>query len=119
MDQRQQPRVNTTPPIDVEIIESSPPLHDQHSSEQTKAMNVSEGGMMYFSRISRKPGTTLRASFTLPNTTISIRVALCVVYCSLEWPNYHIGVQFKNLGIAERKLIREYVETELMNNDNS
>ncbi|KMQ50052.1 hypothetical protein CHISP_3006 [Chitinispirillum alkaliphilum] len=117
MDQRLQPRVKISS-LGAEIMDQSSLPGGECRSEPVTVLNVSEAGMLYKSRKGKKVGETLVAAFTLPNTPLSIRSSVTVIHCTCEWPNYHIGVQFKNLGLAERKVIRDFIRME-MENDSS
>ncbi len=73
-------------------------------------INISEGGMMFRSERSYSPTQRLRVTFSLSGTNIMIKTDCSVVHSHSVTSSTLYGVQFKNLGLAEKQQIREYVK---------
>jgi RNA polymerase sigma-70 factor (ECF subfamily) len=66
---------------------------------------------MKFESISRHaPGETLRLTFTLPETSVAIRSSATVIYQAESGNRFLTGIQFKDIGLAERKMIRQVAQ---------
>jgi hypothetical protein len=74
--------------------------------------NISETGMMFEIEKSFDPGTILRLTFALPNSPIVIRTDAIVIHAKKK-RNYEVGVQYKNLAIAEQKLLQHFMKREM------
>ena len=74
--------------------------------------NISESGMMFEIDKPFDPGTTLRLTFALPDTPIVIRTDAIVIH-GIKKRKYELGVQFKNLSIAEQKLLQHFMNRAL------
>jgi len=93
-------------------------IGDSLPAEFCPVINLSAGGMKFSARNRYEPGRFLRLTFLLPGTNVSIRTDAVVVHQSGEHDLLGTGVQFRNLGLAERKLLRQFVET-LLSSDTS
>jgi c-di-GMP-binding flagellar brake protein YcgR len=72
-------------------------------------INISEGGMMFRSERAYAPGQRLRLTFSLSDTNVIIKTDGTIVHTHQVSSSYLYGVQYKNLGLAEKKHIRDYV----------
>ena len=77
--------------------------------------NISESGMMFEADRSIDTGTTLRLTFALPDSPIVIRTDAIVVHANKK-KIWQTGVQFKNLAIAEQKLLQHFITRFLARN---
>jgi hypothetical protein len=56
-----------------------------------------------------KAGALLRLTFVIPENNIVIRTDATAIHVRVTELSQYIGVQFKNLGLAENALIRDFV----------
>jgi PilZ domain len=108
MDRRQYPRVSLNH-VTVEVYSE---LGQLTSPEFCFIINVSENGML-FKADAQKSGygasMHLRLTFVLPDNNIVIRTDATAIHVRATELSQYVGVQFKNLSLAEIKLIREFV----------
>ncbi|MBN2038214.1 MAG: PilZ domain-containing protein [Chitinispirillaceae bacterium] len=78
--------------------------------------NISEIGMMFESEKPFDTGTVLLLTFALPDSPIVIRTNAIVVHSSRK-KLFETGVQFKNLAIAEQKLLQHFIRREIVKNE--
>jgi hypothetical protein len=112
IERRRYPRVSLNH-VTVEVYSA---LGQLTSPEFCYIINVSENGMLFKSE-SKDPGyeagTLLRLTFILPENNIVIRTDATAIHVRVTELSRYIGVQFRNLGLAETALIREYVARSL------
>jgi hypothetical protein len=70
--------------------------------------NISETGMLFEADLLFTPGNIARLTFALPESPIVIRTNAIVVHAK-KTKKFEIGVQFKDLAIAEQKLLRHFI----------
>lgn len=80
--------------------------------EEVQVADISERGMLYFSERKRTEGEMVDISFTLPKSSIAIKTEARIVYCYMVGMLHRIGAQFKNLGLAEQRLLQSFIETQ-------
>lgn len=85
---------------------------EEGTREICAVKNISETGMMFESDKPFDPGKILRLTFALPDSPIVIRTSALVVHASAKRPSA-IGVQYRNLAIAEQKLLRHFMNKAL------
>ena len=76
-------------------------------------INISETGMLFESDVPFTSGTILRLTFAVPDSPIVIRTDSIVIH-SLKRKVFEIGVQYKDLAIAEQKLLRHFINKALV-----
>ncbi|MBN1130709.1 MAG: PilZ domain-containing protein [Chitinispirillaceae bacterium] len=74
--------------------------------------NISETGMMFESDKQFGIGAILRLTFALPESPIVIRTDAIVIHASRK-KSFDIGVQYKNLALAEQKLLHHFMNRAL------
>jgi hypothetical protein len=112
IERRRYPRVSLNH-VTVEVYSS---IGELNSPEFCFIINVSENGMLFKSEVKETAFETamlLRLTFVLPDSNIVIRSDGTVVHVRTTDLSQYVGVQFKNLGLAETKLVREYVAKSL------
>jgi hypothetical protein len=75
-------------------------------------INVSENGLLFKSEtkeLTFVAGILLRLTFVLPDSNIVIRSDAIAVHVRVTELAQYVGAQFKNLGLAEVKFIRDYI----------
>lgn len=105
--------------VTVEIYTSGLHLATTEVVEICTVMDLSESGMRFLAEKNFLPGQTLRLTFLLPNSIVIIRTDAIVVHIQKSNNDSEVGVQFKNLGLAESKLIRHFVEKTLQSQSQS
>jgi hypothetical protein len=109
IERRRYPRVSLTH-VTVEVYSS---FGELTSPEFCFIINVSENGMLFKAESKEKifeSGMLVRVTFVLPDGNIVVRSDATAIHVRVTDLSLYVGVQFKNLGIAERKLLRDYVE---------
>lgn len=97
--------------VTVEVYPSSELFSSPEVSDICSVLNLSENGMGFSSDKNYEPGRLLRLTFVLPDSMVIIRTNAIAIHSRQKNDNsYEIGVQFKNLGIAERKIIKHVIE---------
>jgi hypothetical protein len=107
-DRRRYPRVSLNH-VTVEVYSD---LGQLTSPEFCFIINVSENGMLFKAELqdsNYKAGTLLRLTFVLPENNIVIRTDAVAIHVRVTELSQYVGVQFKNLSLAEVKLIRDFV----------
>lgn len=110
VERRQFPRVE----IDYVTVEVyKPGIHPSETEveEICPVLNLSETGMKFRAEQNFKNGQLLKLTFVLPDSMVVIRTDATIVYIS-QTRNKNflaIGVHFKNIGLAERKLISHFI----------
>ena len=111
-ERRKHPRIETD--VTVEVYTS--PLHtaEPEVAEICSVINLSESGMLFTSSQLFDATKLLRLTFLLPDSIIIIRTDARVIHAQKgKSENREIGVQFTNIDVAERKLIRHFVDKKL------
>jgi hypothetical protein len=78
--------------------------------------NISETGMMFEITKPFEAGTMLRLTFALPDSPIIIRTDAIVIHATRK-KAIELGVQFKNLALAEQKLLQHFINRALEKNN--
>lgn len=73
--------------------------------------DLSEGGMLFSTQKNRDSGTLVILSFALPDSGIKMISEALIIHSRNESGAFKIGAQFKNLGLAERTLLRKCIQT--------
>lgn len=114
IERRRYPRVSLTH-VTVEVYSS---FGELTSPEFCFIINVSENGMLFKAESKEmvfESGMLVRVTFVLPDGNIVIRSDATAIHVRVTDLSQYVGVQFKNLGIAESKLLRNYVEKSVDN----
>lgn len=111
-ERRQYPRIEIDY-VTVEVYKSF-----QKSTEVEEicpVLNLSENGMKFSAEQSFAIEQLLRLTFVLPDSMVVIRTDAIIVHLSAAQNKnmLDVGVQFKNIGIAERKLISHFIDKKL------
>jgi c-di-GMP-binding flagellar brake protein YcgR len=98
--------------IDVDFV-TVEIYHEQLSSlgpsEICNVINLSISGMRFISDNKFDSTQTLRLTFVLPESMIVIRINSVIIHQSEAHGKYSYGVHFKNMGLAEQKLIEHFI----------
>ena len=109
IEKRKHPRVELDS-VTVEIYSSTTHMTDPEISDICTVINLSENGMRFESNSRYNQAILLRLTFLLPESMVIIRTDAIVVN-SLQTANkFETGVQFKNLGIAEHKILQHFID---------
>ncbi len=106
-EKRKSPRI-TVDLVSVEINVLPRAGSESEVEEICAAENISESGMMFEAAMPFNPGDLLRLTFALPESPIVIRTDAIVVH-AMKRKKFDIGVQFKDLAIAEQKLLQHFI----------
>jgi hypothetical protein len=106
MEKRKSPRI-IVDFVSVEIYHTAG-RSDPEMREICPVRNISESGMMFEADKVLDSGTILRLTFALPDSPIVIRTDAIVVHATRK-KVWETGVQFKNLAIAEQKLLQHFI----------
>jgi len=108
IERRRYPRVSLNH-VTVEVYSN---LGQLTSPEFCFIINVSENGML-FKADGNEPGyetsMLLRLTFVLPDNNIVIRTDATAIHVRVTDLSQYVGVQFRNLSLAEVKLVRDFV----------
>ncbi len=108
IERRRYPRVSLNH-VTVEVYSN---LGEPENPQFCYIINVSENGMLFKSE-NKDPGfeagMLLRVTFVLPDGNIVIRSDATAIHVQVTELSQYVGVQLKNLGLAEGKLLRDYV----------
>ena len=116
LERREHPRIETEF-VTVEIYTSFLHTSATEVEEICSVINLSESGMRFRADCSFKNGQILRLTFLLPDSIVIIRTDAIVVHIEKSTSSGNeIGVQFKNLGLAENKLIEHFIKKILTKN---
>ncbi len=108
IERRRYPRVSLNH-VTVEVYSE---IGQLTSPEFCFIINVSENGLLFKSDIKEpqyQSGSVLRLTFVLPDNNIVIRSDATAIHVRVTDLSQYVGVQFKNLSLAETKLIRDYI----------
>jgi Tfp pilus assembly protein PilZ len=93
--------------VTVEVIT---PQGQPETPEFCFVINLSENGLMFRSERDYRSGQMLMLTFTIPDgQETMIRTKAIVIHRQELDSSKFIGVQFKELGIAEHRLLRNYI----------
>ncbi len=104
-------RLNITCDIDYKVLDFKPPLADK-----TRTKNISAGGICLIANEKINPGSILEVDFNLPDKKPVIKSKARVVWTkpfkiASEEERFDCGVEFTEIGSAERQRINQYVFT--------
>jgi c-di-GMP-binding flagellar brake protein YcgR len=110
VERRQFPRVETDY-VTVEVYKPGIPPSETEVEEICPVLNLSETGMKFRAEQNFKNGQLLKLTFVLPDSMVVIRTEATIVYISQTKDRniQDIGVQFKNIGLAECRLISHFI----------
>jgi c-di-GMP-binding flagellar brake protein YcgR len=94
--------------VTVEVFSAS---DEPDSSEMCFVINISENGMMFRASQQYQRGQKLRITFSLPIRDTIIRTNALVIHTQELSSSKFVGVQFKDLGIAEHRLLRDFIQS--------
>jgi hypothetical protein len=114
MEKRKSPRI-IVDFVSVEIHGHPFADSDAEPREICPVKNISETGMLFESEIPFDSGTILRLTFAVPDSPIVIRTDSIVIH-SQKRKGFEVGVQYKDLAIAEQKLLRHFINKALIKN---
>ena len=118
-ERRQYPRVDIDF-VTVEVYSSLLITEPPKVAEICSMINLSENGMMFKADNAFEQGALLRLTFILHESPIIIRTDATVVHVNSDRRHEReIGVQFKNIGLTEQRLIRHFVEKNLTENQSN
>jgi c-di-GMP-binding flagellar brake protein YcgR len=110
VERRHFPRVETDY-VTVEVYK--PGIHPSETEveEICPVLNLSETGMKFRAEQNFKNGQLVKLTFVLPDSMVVIRTDAIIIYISQKKDKnfMDIGVQFKNIGLTERKLISHFI----------
>lgn len=114
VERRQFPRIE----IDYVTVEVyKPGIHPSETEveEICPVLNLSETGMKFRAEQNFNNGQLLKLTFVIPDSMIVIRTDAMIVYIyqSRDKNVLDIGVQFKSVGLAERKLISHFISKKI------
>ncbi|MBD3393902.1 MAG: sigma-70 family RNA polymerase sigma factor [Chitinivibrionales bacterium] len=109
VEKRRDPRV----PLSYVSVGVCSVMGEASPSEFCSVVDLSAGGMRFAARGSYEPGSHLRLTFNLPGTGIPIRADATVIHNQQDGDLVGTGVQFRDLALAERKLLREFVDEQV------
>jgi c-di-GMP-binding flagellar brake protein YcgR len=111
-ERRRFPRV----PVNFVTVEVISPGDQAESPEFCFVINLSENGMMFRGQRDYLPGQMIMLTFALPDKqeTIIRTKALIVHKQELENSRF-FGTQFRELGIAEHRQLRSYINSFIKN----
>jgi c-di-GMP-binding flagellar brake protein YcgR len=112
VERRQAPRIHIDY-VTVEVYPSQEFASSPEISEICSVIDLSEAGMRFKADNLYKAGQIIRLTFVLPDSIVVIRTNAIIIHSDSRL--HEIGVQFKNLGIAEHKLIQHVIERNLCN----
>jgi len=108
IERRRYPRVSLNH-VTVEVYSE---IGQLTSPEFCFIINVSENGLLFKSDIKDpqyQSASVLRLTFVLPDNNIVVRTDATAIHVRITELSQYVGVQFKNLSLAETKLIRDYI----------
>ena len=108
MERRRYPRVSLNH-VTVEVYSD---LGQLTGPEFCFIINVSENGMLFKADLQEPgydAGMLLRLTFVIPDNSIVIRTDATAIHVRVTELSQYVGVQFRNLSLAEVKLIRDFI----------
>ena len=107
-ERRKHPRIETD--VTVEVYTSTLHIAEPEVAEICNVINLSESGMRFTATRRFDAKQLLRLTFLLPDSIIIIRADARIIHLIKGASKlYEIGVQFANINLAERKIIRHFV----------
>ncbi|MFP4165084.1 MAG: PilZ domain-containing protein [Chitinispirillaceae bacterium] len=110
MERRQHIRIDKDT-FKVEIRVKSRLPQETNDFNQGIVLDLSEGGMLFTAHENRESGTQVILSFALPDSGIKMISEALIIHSRKEKDEFRLGAQFKNLGLAERTLLRKCIQT--------
>jgi c-di-GMP-binding flagellar brake protein YcgR len=111
-DRRKYPRIETD--VTVEVYTSLLQTDEPDIAEICSVINMSETGMRFHATHHFNDQQLLRLTFLLPESIIIIRTDAKVIHLQRRGDaTSEVGVQFTNIDMAERKLIRHFIGKKL------
>ena len=104
-DRRRFPRVS----VNFVTVEVYTAIGEPDEPEMCFVINLSENGMMLRSKKTYSSGQRVRLTFTLPESETVIRTDAVMIHSQVLESSSLYGVQFRNLGLAEHSLLRDFV----------
>jgi len=92
------------------VLRVQKPGGNEIQEGENALVNISEGGLLFYSAKEVKPGDEIQVHMEIPefNSSISVRATTMWVQRSMEREdNFFVGVEFKGLKEPERGLIRK------------
>ncbi len=83
--------------------------------ETCDVINLSEGGMLLTCDKKYGISNTLRVTFVVPDSMITVRSDAVVVHGFVDLSGKYIGVRFANLPIPEHAMIKQFINRNLNN----
>lgn len=110
MERRHFPRVETDY-VTVEVYKPGMHPSETEVEEICPVINLSENGMKFRAEQNFNNGQCLKLTFVLPDSMVVIRTDATIVYIfqTRDKNILDIGVQFKSIGLAERRLISHFI----------
>jgi len=96
-------------PLSFVSVDVCSAVGDTSPSEFCSVIDLSAGGMRFAARNCYETGRLVRLTFNIPGTQVPIRADATVVHQTTFNELLGTGVQFRNLGLAERRLIKDFV----------
>lgn len=111
-ERRQFPRIDAD--VTVEVYTSAMQTAEPDIAEICAVINLSETGMRFHAARTLSSDNLLRLTFLLPESIIIIRTDARVVHAHKRKDStVEIGVQFTNISMSERKLIRHFISKKM------
>ncbi|MBN1760140.1 MAG: PilZ domain-containing protein [Chitinispirillaceae bacterium] len=111
-ERRQFPRIETD--VTVEVYTSPHHTAEPEVAEICSVINLSESGMRFCAGRRFEQNKLLRLTFLLPDSIIIIRTDARIIHLQKRKGNTcDVGVEFSNIGLPDRKIIRHFVEKHL------
>jgi c-di-GMP-binding flagellar brake protein YcgR len=111
-ERRKHPRIETD--VTVEVYTSSLHIAEPEVAEICSVINLSESGMRFQANRRFNSKQLLRLTFILPESIMIVRTDARIIHLQKGGNNLvEVGVQFANMNMAERKLIRHFVDKKL------
>ena len=96
--------------VTVEVYTTVTHIADPEMSDICSVLNLSESGMLFSSKSCiHERGVAAPVHFCSPDSIVIIRTDATVIHSTVDKNAYRTGVQFKELGLAERKLMRHFI----------
>ena len=107
-ERRRYPRIETD--VTVEVYTSTVQTEEPAIAEICSVVNVSETGMRFTASCNFSEKLLLRLTFLLPESIIIIRTDAKIIHLRrTKESTVEVGVQFTNISMADRKLIRHFI----------
>ncbi len=94
--------------VDIKVQSRFP--QGENETDHGWVMDLSEGGMLFSASTNRASGTPVLLTFNLPDTGIRMICEATIVHSRQDDGESRMGAQFRNLGLAERTLLRKCIQ---------